>query len=113
MRPGNAMETYTVRIITFFSLMFIVEIVVVLWAGVGWFLLIETIRRACVALPWTYIPLLRFLRGEDRANEELKYLTTKKFQWRYVLRLTNLIVWAILTFITFEKANYALIDILR
>jgi hypothetical protein len=105
------METYRNRTIAFFSMVFIVEIALVLWVGLGWFLLAETLRRSIIAIPSVYIPILRYLRGSDRADDELKHLSDKKYRWHYVLRIVILLVWVILTIVAFEKANVALFEL--
>jgi len=105
------MNQYTKRMIVFFSIIFLVESVLALWVGMGWFLLAETLRRALVAIPRVYFSLLAYLQGSARAAEEMKYYSDGKYRWRYVLRFVLLSAWIFTTILAFNRFNFSLVEL--
>ena len=83
-----------------------------IWFGLGWFFLVETIRRIIIALPTTYIPFLRIVVSSERANEEKELLSKKEVRLFYAWRFVVALIWVILTIIVFLVANIRLVDLI-
>jgi hypothetical protein len=83
------------------------------WFGLGWFFLLETLRRVVIAIPQLYIPLLRILVGTERADEEKRLLDQKNVRLFYAWRVVVAVIWLTLTIVVFYTTNIRLISIFR
>ncbi|HXD11781.1 MAG TPA: hypothetical protein VN653_17075 [Anaerolineales bacterium] len=101
------------RTIIFLLSLWIVGIVLALWFGLGWFFLIETLRRMLIAIPKIYLPFLRLLVSAERADEEKQLLTRKDVRIFYAWRFAVALIWLTLTIVVFVYANIRLTDLLR
>jgi SNF family Na+-dependent transporter len=100
------------RTIIFLLSLWIVGMVLTLWFGLGWFFLIETLRRIIIAIPKIYLPFLRVVVSLERANEEKQLLNQKEVRKFYTWRMIVALIWLLLTIIVFLYANIRLADFL-
>ncbi|NOH04077.1 MAG: hypothetical protein HND47_19965 [Chloroflexi bacterium] len=105
------MNQYTKRLIALLLGITLMELALALWVGMGWFLLVETLRRSVIAIPSIYLPLVKYLQGPSRAAEEYKYYSDRRYRWRYAIRIIMLIIWITITIIAFNKANFSLVEL--
>ncbi len=102
-----------VRIIVFLLSLWFIGIALALWFGLGWFFLVETLRRIMIALPKIYIPLLRTVVSVERADEEKQLLIQKEVRMFYAWRFIVALIWLLLTVFVFLYANIRLADLLN
>lgn len=100
------------RTIIFLLSLWIVGIALALWFGLGWFFLIETLRRIIIAIPKIYLTFLRVVVSPERANEEKQLLSQKKVRILYAWRMIVALIWWLLTVVVFLYANIQLADFL-
>jgi hypothetical protein len=100
------------RTIVFLLSFWVVGISLALWFGLGWFFLIETLRRIIIAVPKVYLAFLRVLVSDERANEEKQLLIRKEVRMFYAWRFIIALIWLLLTVIVFLYVNIRLGDLL-
>jgi hypothetical protein len=105
--------TSKVRLVSFLLLLWFAGIGLALWLGLGWFFLVETIRRFIISIPIVYIKFLRMLVSPQRAAEEKQLLTQHRVRMLYLWRLVVALIWLALTVVVFLYANIKLADLLR
>src|SRR5689334_10286105 len=89
------------RTIIFLLVVWIIGIMLAFWFGLGWFFLIETLRRIILAIPTVYLAFLRHVVSAERANEEKQLLRQKEVRIFYVWRLIVALIWLLLTGVVF------------
>lgn len=100
------------KVIVFELSFWVVGVALAFWFGLGWFFLLGTIRRLFIAVPWLYVPTVRILLGEDRAELEKVRLSEKgpRVRWHYTLQAIIMMAWVTMTIVAFRYANIRLAD---
>ena len=91
----------------------IVGVALAFWFGLGWFFLLEALRRCIMAVPRIYIPLLRMLVGVERADEEKRLLDQKNVRLFYIWRIVVAAIWLILSVFVFLTINIRLVSLFQ
>lgn len=99
------------RTIIFLLSLWIVGIGLALWFGLGWFFLVETLRRIIIALPKIYIPFLSAVVSTERADEEKQLLSQREVRMFYTWRFIVALIWLLLTVFVFLYTNIRLVDL--
>lgn len=110
MKPRSISTQSKIQTILFFLMLWILGVALAVWFGLGWFFLIETLRRVIIAIPTTYIIFLRIVVSPTRAEEEKRLLEQKEVRLFYIWRLIVALIWLLLTIIVFLSANIRLAD---
>lgn len=100
------------RVIIFLLSLWIIGVVLAIWFGLGWFFLIETLRRILIAIPKIYLIFLRLVVSPQHADEEKQRLTQKQVRIFYAWRMIIALIWLLLTVVVFLYANIRLADFL-
>lgn len=106
----NLTKKSIVKILVFYFSTWIIGIIFAIWLGLGYFLLIETLRRIMITIPAIYIRFLRIMFGEERAIEEENSLKENYGKPIYYIRYFATIIWIIVTIFVFLHYNIRLID---
>lgn len=100
------------KTIIFLLLLWIVGVALAFWFGLGWFFLVEALRRVIIAIPKIYLAFLRVFVSAERANEEKQLLLRKEVRSFYAWRFIVSLIWILLTIVVFLYANIRLADLL-
>jgi hypothetical protein len=93
--------------------LWVIGVALAFWFGLGWFFLLETLRRIVMAIPIVYFAFLRIVVGSERANEERELLSKKNVRMFYVWRFIVALMWLWLTIVVFRYVNIRLVDLLH
>lgn len=89
----------------------IIGILLFIWFGLGWFFLVETIRRILFFIPQTFLVIKKTFHIDE--NVITRDQTQEgNYKASLILRLTTIIFWLCLTILVFLKLNISLISFL-
>jgi hypothetical protein len=110
----NKPQKLSIRLVLFLFSFWAIGVIFAIFYGLGWFFLIESIRRLI-----TYIPPLNriiqdFLVGkEDHNFSEMQSSTPNVIFLSKILRLIIFLGWVGITIFVFAKVNIPLIEIFQ
>jgi len=90
-----------------------VGVILAAFFGLGWFFLLETVRRVLLAVPHVRWRLTRAIFGDERANG-IRRMEDEAGSRRLVSGLLQVVItlaWIALTIFVFARFNIRLIDI--
>lgn len=85
-------------------------VIFALFLGLGWFFLIETIRRIIFSIPQIYIPILNLVLGH-RILEKENVTRNETRQWLLILQGIKILFWVLLTAYVFLELNVRFISL--
>lgn len=109
--PYTPLSKNHIKFILILILFWTIGILFALFFGLGWFFLIETLRRVLTYIP----PLGRWFRklilGEEELLSQMKPTASQYELFSRVLGFMITLGWAMITIFVFTKINIPLLDI--
>jgi hypothetical protein len=99
------------RFATFILSFSLIGITQAIWFGIGWIILLQTIRLILFRIPQFYFPTIRLLVGEEFMQQEMIRKGKQKFP--LMLNAVAILLSIALTVLFFWKINISLLDIFR
>jgi hypothetical protein len=105
---------HKIRLLSYYSMLWVVGFFTAFWFGLGWFFLFHSIRYILLSSPKLYLSTIKIVVGPDFAESERKRLQGKENYWfsskvSMVLFLINILF----TVFVFWKINIPIISIFK
>jgi len=90
-----------------------VGFVLAFWYGLGWFILLQTMRILFFTIPQLHLPVMQIVFGLEFTEEWRRAKLEKKSRWYSVSSILTPVLMIMLTILFFWKINIPLIDLLN
>ena len=102
------------QIVFFYFGFYLIGLILAFWFGMGWFILIHTIRGIINSIPILYLSVFQFIDSPATILKHNKSLNSQPIQWftsktALVLNIVNIV----LTILGFWKINIPLQSIIK
>jgi hypothetical protein len=102
----------TLKLILSLIAFWFVGVIIALFAGLGWFFLIETLRRILFLVPKLNTAVINFILGRDTRKVPEDFKKAPCGFLCVAMRYAIICAWIILTILVFCKANIRIIEVL-
>jgi hypothetical protein len=97
------------RILVFHSSFYIIGLVLAYWLGLGWYMLIMTLRSVILFIPQIYLPTIRLVVGSEFVEQErIRLIESESLTLPSKAFFSSFTIRLLITIIMFWKANIPL-----